>query len=138
MVSKKRQFAPTGMKDRESVSVDDEYSMDQQFIALVKAHDYDSAAALIDLVADINVRDHEFGATALHFAAGCSAIPFIAALEKRSDLDYGAVDKRGFRPGDSAYVIGLNEALAEQIFMKEHAQARARNAALGGLEPSKN
>ena len=129
MASRKRHLAPAGGKDRENVTATDENSIDRQFIALVKASEYDRAAVLIGLVTDINIRDQDLGATALHFAAARSAVKFLAELEKRSDLDYGARDKRGYRPCDCAWDDGQNQKLGAELAQKELAQAQARAAA---------
>lgn len=137
MVSRKRHLAPSVGKDEQGVAAGAS-SIDQQFIALVKARDYQRALALISLVSDINVRDPELGATALHFAAARSAVAFLAELEKHPDLDYSARDLQGHRPGDAAWVIGQNEALGAELMRKERAQAlRREQASADGPESPK-
>lgn len=137
MVSPKRHLAPMVGKDADGVRSGAE-SIDQQFIALVKARDYQRAVPLIPLVSDINVRDPELGASALHFAAARSAMAFLAELEKRPDLDYGARDHQGYRPSDSAWVVGHNEALGAELMRKERAQSQRQAADQDNPEPPKS
>lgn len=129
MASKRRHFAPAGRKSWDSVTDTNETNIDQRFIALVKARDYDDAIALLTLVTDINVRDPDLGATALHFAAARSATQLLVELEKHPDLDYAARDKRGYRPCDCAWSDGQNEQLGSELAQKELAQAQARGFA---------
>ena len=106
--------------------------IDLQFIALVKAHDYESAVNVMGHVTDINIQDPDTSYSALHFAALRSANNFMAELEKRRDLNYCVVDKKSRPPSTLAWMEGQNEELAFELMKKEHKYAKRH-----GLSPWK-
>ena len=94
-------------------------AVDVRFIALVKQRQFRDAANLLPEVEDINVCDTETGFTALHIVALCSAVKLFKEIEKRPDLDYGAVDYKGRSAALLACIHGCNDELAFALLQKE-------------------
>lgn len=104
---------------------------DLQFVALVRARQYGDALALAEDVGDINVRDPELDATALHLAAARAASNFIKALHQaRPDLDFLALDGNGKRASEIAWHDARDEALGAWLMEQEK-----RQATLQGVPP---
>lgn len=78
--------------------------LEREFLLAARAGDADLGVECISKGVDVNVRDPEYGASALHFAAAVSARPFLARLIRHPDVDFLARDRAGFTPCDIAYV----------------------------------
>lgn len=78
--------------------------LEREFLLAARTGDPDSGSECISKGVDVNVRDPEHGASALHFAAAASARPFLAKLIRHPDVDFLARDRDGWTPYDIAYV----------------------------------
>lgn len=125
MPKKRKYFAGAPQKKGKQLqSTEAASETDLIFIRLVRERKYKEALAIIDQVEDINVVDQQTQATALHFAAYRSCVALIDALEKRSDLNYLAQDKKGRYPSQLAWEEAGHEELGAKLIHKEAEQAR--------------
>ena len=119
----------TDRKEANMATDEDKGRLDAAFIKAVKDRNYSTAFNLISKVKDINVRDPETNATALHFAAARNALPLLTELEKQSELNYLARDQEGRYPSELAWHIAHNEELGHHL-----QQAESEYAAKHGLK----
>lgn len=78
--------------------------LEKEFLFAAKTGNADLGSECISKGVDVNVRDPEYCASALHFAAAVSARPFLAKLIRHPDIDFLAKDRDGLTACDIAYV----------------------------------
>ena len=78
--------------------------LEKEFLFAARTGDSALGSECISKGVDINVRDPEYGASAMHFAAAASARPFLARLIRHPDVDFLAKDSDGLTVCDIAHV----------------------------------
>jgi len=76
--------------------------------------------------ADVNTRDAESGATALHYAASMHAREIINWLAKRENIDYLIQDNEGRLPSALAYEVSDDPVIGRFLVKKQNEQAQAQ------------
>lgn len=74
--------------------------------------------------ADVNARNAETGATALHYAASMHALEIINWLAKRENIDYLVHDNKGRLPSALAYEVADDPVIGRFLVKKQNEQAR--------------
>ncbi|MEQ8694483.1 MAG: ankyrin repeat domain-containing protein [Gammaproteobacteria bacterium] len=83
--------------------------------------------------ADVNARNAETGATALHYAASMHGREIINWLAKRENIDYLIQDNEGRLPSALAYEIADDPVIGRFLVKKQNEQARARGIDISKL-----
>ena len=130
-MKKKYRFRKTPSTTRGDMTTENngkyEYlNVDLLFIEMVAIEKYREAIEVIDQVDDINVRDPNYGVTALHYAASRSAMPLLKHLQEREDLDYLAQDEEGRYASEMAWHMARNPELGQQLQDLEKSAADER------------
>lgn len=76
--------------------------------------------------ADVNTRDPETGATALHYAASMRARDMLNWLAKCDGIDYLIRDNKGRLPSALAYEVADDLIIGRFLVKKQNEQARER------------
>lgn len=78
--------------------------LEKEFLFAARTGDADLGSECISKGVNVNVRDPEYCASALHFAAAASARPFLARLIRHPNVDFLAKDRDGLTACDIAFV----------------------------------